>query len=165
MLEILLALAVIGLMAGVLIGGSSKLLSDRPRAVDEVFWKAVQEARKDALTHEREVQLRFRNDPEKGRAFLVIDGTETQEFPVHFNPADGELTVEFLASAKGGNVILVAGVVVETQSVKFVTFYPDGACSPFRLQIVQRGASQLLAIDPWTCAPVLTQPDPNAPRT
>lgn len=164
MLEILLALAIIGLLAGILIGGAGQLLADRPRGVDEMFWKAVQAARKAALQHEREVQLRFVNDREKGAAFVLTDGGETKQFPVVV-PADGDLAVDFLTTQKGGNVILVAGVMIETQLAKFVTFYPDGTCTSFRLQIVQRGATQMIAIDPWTCAAVLTPPDPNAPRT
>ena len=164
LLEILLALAIIGLLAGILIGGSAQLLADKPRSVDEVFWKAVQAARKAALQHEHEVQLRFSNDREKGTAFVLTDGGETRRFPVPVTGADGELAVDFLTTQKGGNVILVAGVMIETQTAKFVTFYPDGTCTSFRLQIVQRGATQAIAIDPWTCAAVLTPPDPNAPR-
>jgi prepilin-type N-terminal cleavage/methylation domain-containing protein len=57
LLEILLALAVIGLLSAVLIGGSARLLATKPLTPDDVFWKAVAQARKDAL--ERGGQNKF----------------------------------------------------------------------------------------------------------
>jgi prepilin-type N-terminal cleavage/methylation domain-containing protein len=161
-LEILLVLAIIGLLAGVLIGGAARLLNDKPTAVDDIFWLAVQEARKDALRHEREVYLRFTTDPEKGSAFQVVDGTEVQNFPLPPVIATRDLKVDFLPAQKTGDAVVLAGVVVETQRSKFnVIFYPDGTCTPFRLQIARANGVELLAIDPWTCAPILNT-DPNA---
>ena len=86
-----------------------------------------------------------------------------KSFPVHPATA-GDLTVDFLgASTKGGNTILVGGVLIEAKTIPYVTFYSDGTCLPFRAQFTRGGASSILAIDPWTCAPVLLPPDPNAP--
>jgi general secretion pathway protein H len=174
LLEILLAIAIIALIAGVLIGGSAKLLNDQPTSADDVFWKAVQEARKMALKTEHDIRLKF--DKEK-KSFLIVDGnappalaadgftreeTPLKTFPV-FSTAAEDLTVDFLgASAEGGNKILVGGVVLDTQRINYVTFYSDGTCSPFRLQIMRSGAAHTLSIDQWTCAPILTPSDPNA---
>ncbi|MEO5961508.1 MAG: hypothetical protein ABIZ49_08460, partial [Opitutaceae bacterium] len=59
---------------------------------------------------------------------------------------------------------VLAGVVVETQRSKFnVTFYPDGTCTPFRLQIARANGVEIIAIDPWTCAPILNT-DPSAAK-
>ena len=80
---------------------------------------------------------------------------------IMFLPA--ELTVDFLTMQKGASSILIGGVLVETQTVPFVTFYSDGTCSAFRAQFMRNGASHVLSVDPWTCAPMLTPPDPNAP--
>jgi general secretion pathway protein H len=164
LLEILLALAIIGLLSAVLIGGSARLLSDRPVTVADVFWKAVQTARKAALQHERDVQLRYVEDREKGRQFVVVDGADNWEFPVPPTALTNDFAVDFLSTQKGGNMILLGGVLVETQPVKSVTFYSDGTCTPFRLQVLRNGAASTIAIDPWTCAPVLLPPDPNALR-
>jgi general secretion pathway protein H len=163
LLEILLALAIIGLLAAALVGGSARLLNRQPATVEEVFWQAVQEARKDALRHEREVYLRFSADPEKGKAFQVIDGTEVQNFPLPPEIATRDLTVDFLSAQKSGNIAIIAGVTVETKPVKFVTFYSDGTCTAFRLQIARANGAHTLSIDPWTCAPILTT-DPNATK-
>jgi prepilin-type N-terminal cleavage/methylation domain-containing protein len=164
LLEILLALAIIGLLAAVLIGASDRVLDNKPTSVDEMFWAAVQEARKSALRHEREVYLRFVDDRETGRAFVVTDGPETKPFPIPSKADTRDLSVDFLRAQKGGNAILIAGVLVETQPIKVVTFFPDGTCTGFRVQVYRNGAAHQLAIDPWTCAPVLTPPDPYAPK-
>lgn len=162
MLEVLLAIAIIALLAGVLIGGSAQLLNTQPASVDDIFWKAVQTARQSALKSGREALLTFVNDKDNGKEF-VVDNTESkQALPIPAALAD-TLEVTFLSTQKGGNAILVAGVVVETQVVSPVVFYPDGTCTPFRMQVYNRGGAHVVAIDPWTCAPILTPPDPNAP--
>jgi general secretion pathway protein H len=174
LLEVLLALAIIALLAGVLIGGSARLLSDQPVTATEVFWKAVQEARKAALKTEHEIRLKF--DAEK-KQFVLLDGlapsrlaadgftredAPLQTFPVM--PAVArDLTVEFLAAGKGGPTILVGGVLIEAQPIPFVTFYSDGTCTAFRAQFMRDGSASVLAVDPWTCSPVLPPVDPNAP--
>jgi prepilin-type N-terminal cleavage/methylation domain-containing protein len=174
LLEVLLSLAIIALLASVLIAGAARLLTEQPLTADEVFWKAVQEARKTALKTEHDIRLKF--DKEK-KQFLIIDGVvpatlaadgfNKEEVPLKTFAvppvAAGDLTVEFLgASAKGGNAILVGGMLLESQTISYVTFYSDGTCMPFRAQIARNGASHILSIDPWTCAPVLLT-DPNAP--
>ena len=162
MIEILLAIAIIALLAGVLIGGSAQLLNTQPASVDEIFWKAVQAARQSALKSGREALLTFVNDKDHGKEFIVDNAESKQALPIPVALAD-TLEVTFLSTQKGGNAILVAGVVVETQVVSPVVFYPDGTCTPFRMQVYNRGGAHVVSIDPWTCAPILTPPDPNAP--
>jgi prepilin-type N-terminal cleavage/methylation domain-containing protein len=178
LLEILLSLAIIALIGTVLIGGTAQLLSERPASPDEIFDKAVQEARKTALKSEKPVRLVFKKDQEAKR-FAIVDSAAPpapldpfiiavpdpnagvlQEFPI---PAAGDLDVSFLTSQKGGNSILIGGIAVETQTLPYVTFYSDGTCTPFRAQFLKNGATHTRPIDPWTCAPMLTPPDPNAP--
>lgn len=178
MLEVLVSIAIIALVATVLIGGTSRLLSDQPQTPHEILWKAVQEARKTALKSEREVRLKY--DKEK-KQFVLIDGLAPatlaadgltreekalKQFPLP--PAvSTDLTIEFLppATKNGGNTVLIGGMLVETQTVSSVTFYPDGTCAAFRVQFMRPTGTGVLAIDPWTCAPMLTPNDPNAPPT
>ena len=165
LLEILLSLAIIALLGAVLIGGSARLLNDQPTSADDVFWAAVQEARKTSLKAGHEIRLKFEREKKR---FVIVDGlapsvlasdgftrveTPLKEFPIA--AAASDLEIDFLVPTKGGNMILVRGVLLESQPAKFVTFYSDGTCSPFRLQIFHNGAAHTLAIDPWTCAPVL----------
>ena len=175
LLEVLLTVAIIALLASVLIGGSARLLNDQPVSVDDIFWKAVRESRKAALNAEHDMRLKF--DKEKKQFVLIdgvapstlsADGLTREEVPLKTFPIPAEsasdLAVDFLSpSTKGANLILVAGVALESNPVQFVTFYSDGTCTAFRAQIARKGAVHTLNIDPWTCAPVLTPPDPNAP--
>src|SRR5258707_241258 len=108
------------LLTGVTIGISTQMLRNKPVIVDDVFWQSVQEARKAALKHEREVQLKFAVDGrEKATAFLVIDGEEQKRFPVPPVSGAGDLTVDFLAAGKG-NTILVAGMLLDANPVPYV---------------------------------------------
>lgn len=161
MLEVLLALGLIALLGGVLIGGGSNLLADKPQSAEDVFWKTVQECRKQALKEGKDVRLGF---DQKDKKFVVSDAAGvdagTKDFPI---TAATDLTVTFLTTQKGASMMLIGGVAVETQTLPSVTFYADGTCMPFRLQIQQGASAQALAIDPWTCAPVLVAKDPNAP--
>jgi type II secretory pathway pseudopilin PulG len=158
LLELLLALGLIALFATVLIGGSSRLLSDKPVSADEVFWKACAEARKTALQTGRDLKLAFVDDRDAGKRFTVNDGIATKAFPIVEAPPD--LAVSFLSAQKGaGNTVILAGQVVDLQSLPSVTFYADGTCTAFRVQIRILANAHVLSIDPWTCAEVLTPPD------
>ncbi len=160
----LLTLAIIGLLAAVLIGGSAQLLNNKPTSITEVFWQAVQEARKDALRHERDVYLKYYDELEKGKGFAVVDGPETKTFPLPPGSVTPDLAVSLLMNQGGGNLLVLGGVVVEANPAKYVTFYSDGTCQAFKLQVMRAGAASSYAIDPWTCAPMLVAPDPNAPK-
>lgn len=176
MLEILLALAIIALLGTVLISGADRLLSEEPVTAHEIFWKAVLEARKAALKAEHDIRLKY--DKEK-KQFVIVDGlapstvaadgspieeVPLKVFPVPPAAASDDFSVEFLpVASKNAQMILVGGVAVETQTVTYVTFYSDGTCMPFRAQFFRNAGTNTLAIDPWTCAPMLTPPDPNAP--
>jgi prepilin-type N-terminal cleavage/methylation domain-containing protein len=174
LLEVLLTIAIIALLASVLVGGSARLLSEQAVSVDDVFWKAVREARKTALKLEHEVRLKY--DKEK-RHFALIDGIapstlaadgftrEETALKTFSLPADAgsDLTVEFLGPVtKGGNMILIGGMLLESSPIVFATFYADGTCTAFRVQIARGSGVHTLSLDPWTCAPVLLPPDPNA---
>eukprot|EP01034_Spumella_vulgaris_P011990 gene11990-15253_t len=151
----LLTLALIALLAGALIGGSSALLSEKPQSAADVFWATVRAARKTALNAQQDLNLRF---DEKTKAFILTppDGA-VQTFPVPV--AANDLLVEFLAAQKTGGSILLGGTVVETEPLNGgVTFFSDGTCTAFRVQIRLNGGAHIIAIDPWTCSPVITPP-------
>lgn len=171
LLEILLTLALIGLLSAFLVGGSARLLSTRGATPVEVFWQAVAEARRTALQSGREVRLRFDGET---RAFLLLDSEAPPPGPLGEPPAPerplrrfpvspelaGDLEVDFLgAAAQGANAILVGGVLLEARSLPHATFFPDGTCAPFRAQLARAGGRSVLRVDPWTCAPVLTPED------
>jgi prepilin-type N-terminal cleavage/methylation domain-containing protein len=173
LLEILISLALIALLIGATISMAPR--SDTSLTTDEVFWKALTEGRRQALTTQQDVRLGF---DAKAKAFVIganlgaqtganagtptsaeagtpagTDGA-TQTFPVQF--AD-KLTVDFLPATKSNNLVLIGGELIETNAMPFVTLYSDGTCTPFRVQFHSNGAARFIAIDPWTCAEVLEE--------
>jgi len=151
LLEIMLAVALIGLLSAALVSVAVHLADNRPRTAQEIFWEANHAARRTALKTEHEVQLSF---DAKEKKFVVADGDATQAFPV---PEAHDLTVDFLLAQATGGSLLIGGQLVDTHTLPAVSFYPDGTCSPFRIQFrVTGGPAHVIAIDPWTCAAVLS---------
>jgi general secretion pathway protein H len=158
LLEILLVLALIGLIGALLAAGVTRVFSNDHPAPEDVFWQACRSAQKLAALSEHEVSLGF---DAKEKKLVWGNGQETDA--ASFDAAGGEVGVQFLQALKGGSLILIAGQVVETQEVPRVMFYPDGTCTAFRVQFrvgaLPSGRAWQLAIDPWTCAPVLEKKD------
>lgn len=89
-----------GLLAGVLVGGATQLLNDKPRTPDEVFWSTVEEARKLALKSGQDVAMTFVDDREQGKGFALANGSAAKLFSI---PQAGDLEVTFLSQQKGGS--------------------------------------------------------------
>jgi prepilin-type N-terminal cleavage/methylation domain-containing protein len=154
LIEILLALALIALLGTIFVSGTNSLLADRATSPDDQFWKACAQARKQALEEQRMVLLSF---DQRTRAFVMNDGAQQRTLPV---PGADDLAIDFHpAQSDSSSSILLGGTLVETQPLAAATFYDDGTCTPFRVQIRNSGGAHMLSIDPWTCAPVLTKSD------
>lgn len=152
LMEVLLVLAAIGLITTVMVVGGTRVLRSDDLSPEQILWKAVEEARRFALLHQCEVRVSYDSETQSFRAITPL-GTET--FPV---PFDGELQIDFLSAQKAGRSILIGGRLVETEPLTGVSFFEDGTCTPFRVQLrVNNGEAQTIEIDPWTCAPVLAR--------
>lgn len=151
LLEILLALALIGLLSASLITAGTHLIDSRPRTPEEVFWEATRTARRTALKSQTEIGLSF---DEKEKRFMVAQAGAEQSFPVE---GPRELTIDLLPARSTGGALLIGGQLVESETIESVTFYPDGTCSPFRVQFRTTGPAKVIAIDPWTCAAMLLE--------
>lgn len=151
LLEILLAVALLGLLSAAMVSSAAHLVDGRPKSPAEVFWEATRSARRSALKTESEVRLSYDS---KEKRFVVDDTQGKQNFPV---VGERELTIDMLNGQATGGSILIGGELVDTKTLPFATFYPDGTCMPFRVQFRTTGPAQVLAIDPWTCAQVLTE--------
>jgi hypothetical protein len=149
---VLVTIALIALLTGVLVVGVSRLLGDRPKSPDDLFWAAVEASRHDALLNHRDLRLSF--DP-KTHQFVANAPTEEMRYP--FLPKE-TAEVDFLGpQAPGGSSsVLIGGQLEETQTIPAVMFYHDGTCSAFRVQFKSRNGVRVFAIDPWTCAPMLS---------
>jgi prepilin-type N-terminal cleavage/methylation domain-containing protein len=156
LIEILLVVALIGLVGWIFIGGSTAMMTDKATP-DDQFWKATAAARKEALEEGRSVLMTFDS---KARGFVLNDGSQTRTIPV--TGAD-DLVIDFHpVQSDSSSSVLIGGTVVETEPLAAVTFYNDGTCTPFRVQLRANGAAHILSIDPWTCAPVLSKSDASS---
>lgn len=148
LVEVLVVVAIIGVIATVFISSASDLFRAKEIRADDAFWRGVTAARQLALDSNQIVVLRY--DEEKHQlkwAGETVAGS-TLAYP-------GK-QLQFLATSAQGFVLL-GGQLSETDPLKVVRFYPDGACDGFRAQLVD-GADRrmVLAVDPWTCAPIVT---------
>jgi len=138
LLEILVVLALFGLISALLIGGSGALLRAVGREdAENTALGAIAAARHGAVLAGQTLQLRF---DEKTR---VLDWGAG-----HADLAGGD-GVRLLPPAKLSAVLI--GGRVQEEALAGVRFYADGTCDPFRLEIVREKNSRILAIDPWTC--------------
>ena len=154
LVEILLALALIGLLGWIFVGGSTALLTTRSASPDDQFWAVCASARKQALEEQKSVLLSY--DP-KTRDFVLNDGSAPRLVPV---TGPDDLVIDFHpVESDSSSAVLIGGTLVETEVMSAVTFYDDGTCTPFRAQVRSTGGAHLLSIDPWTCAPVLSKSD------
>lgn len=154
LLELLLAIALIALLASALIAGSVSLLRDKPTTPEEVFWKVVSQARKQALEEGVEVRVSF---DDEHKIFTLDDGASPQT--VAIPAASPDAGVDFVP-ADTTEVALVGGTLVSQVKMPYVSFYADGTCTPFQVQIRERGGAHVTPIDPWTCAEMLKAPPP-----
>lgn len=138
LLEIVVVLALFGLITALLIGGSGALLRAIGREdVESTALNAIASARHEAVLSGRTLELRL---DEKTRVLDWGAGRATLA---------GEDVVRLLPPVKTSSV-LIGGRLEET-AITGVRFYADGTCDPFRVEIVRGQTGRILMIDPWTC--------------
>jgi general secretion pathway protein H len=147
LIEIVVVLALLGLMTALVISGGGSLLqaSARENAENSAL-TAIGAARHQAVLAGQVVELRI---DEKARA---LDwGTGRANLP------DNE-ELHLLPPVRTG-AMLIGGQLKE-ETIPRVRFYADGTCDPFRLEISRDNSRREIAIDPWTCA--VLAPDKKA---
>jgi general secretion pathway protein H len=154
LIEILLALALVGLLSWIFIGGTAALLSDRNPSPDDQFWKACGAARKEALQEQKTVLLSFDT---KVRGFVLNDGDQKVTLPL---TGSDDITIDFHPlKSDSSSEVLIGGVVVDTTPMPAASFYSDGTCTAFRAQVRTKAGAHMLGVDPWTCAPEIIKAD------
>jgi prepilin-type N-terminal cleavage/methylation domain-containing protein len=147
LLEILVVLALFGLVTALMVGGSTGLLKSLAQDdAENVAISAVASARHAAVLAGRTLELRYE---EKAR---VLDWGQGRA------SITGEDEVRLLPPTRISSVI-IGGQLVEAPLAR-VRFYADGTCDPFRLEIVQKSDrhSRVLTLDPWTCTVLADNP-------
>lgn len=147
LLEVILAIALLGLLASLFITGGSDLFRARKRTVVDVFWQAVQAARLQAVQEDTTVTLHF--DDQLQRVIWQARGGEHELAW----PGRG---LEFLSTQRNDSILL-GGQLVGTGQLARVRFYADGGADRFRAQLTDaNGRVTRVDLDPWTCAPVIS---------
>lgn len=147
LLEVILAIALLGIVATLFITGGSEMFRARERTLVDVFWSAVQAARLQAVQEDTMVTMRF---DEKGRRIVWRSANNE----VHATDWPGR-TLEFL-SPESRDSVLIGGQQVGTGRLVAVRFYADGTTDRFRAQLTDAsGQVSRLELDPWTAAPVV----------
>ncbi len=151
LVEVLLALAIMALLGTLLLPGVNSIMRSLSTSEpDQVVWATLNQVREQALTGNRPIWLQSGKDNTR---LNWSDGQAnwTKELPAGCR-------VQLLQARPGGQV-LIGGQLIETKEVAGVRFYPDGTCDAFRVQLRKdSAATQILAVDPWTCAPIIPPP-------
>lgn len=148
LLELILALALLGLVATLFISGASDMFRSRDRTMADVFWEAVQSARLQAVQEDTTVTLRF--DEKTRQLFWGAGATGAAR-----SLAWPGRNLEFLP-LETNDAILLGGRLVSTGAIAYVRFYADGTTDRFRVQLTDpAGQISRLELDPWTAAPVV----------
>lgn len=146
LLELLLALALLGLVSTLFITGGRELFRAREFTAADVFWQAVQAARLQAIQGGATVILRY---DEQSRRIVWGAAGESQslDWPAR--------NLEFLRDGSR-DTVLIGGRLVDTAVLPTVRFHPDGTIDRFRVQLTGHdGRVTRLELDPWTAAPVV----------
>jgi prepilin-type N-terminal cleavage/methylation domain-containing protein len=149
LLEVIMVIALLGLIATLFVAGGREMFRARERTLDDIFWQAVQAARLQAVREDTTVALRF--DEKNHR---LVWGSMGEPHALDW---PGK-SVEFLA-AESRDSILLGGQLVDTNGLKAVRFHADGTIDRFRVQLTDAsGRVSRLELDPWTAAPVVRSP-------
>src|SRR3954469_5044763 len=139
LLEIVVVLALFGLIAALLIGGGGSLLQASARdSAENSALTAIAAARHQAVLAGQIVELRI---DDKARALDWGAGRA---------PLPEKEELSLLPPVRSG-AMLIGGQLKE-ESIPRVRFYADGTCDPFRLEIIRDASRRVITIDPWTCS-------------
>lgn len=152
LVEILLVLALIGLLGSVMIGGAASLLdANDEKDPEAALLVLLQTVRGQAVESGQVIELvQLPNDKgfKWGDAGLVT-------LPLR----EGGARVR-LIRPEFGAASLVGGQ-MEEKPLDRVRFYPDGSCDPLRVQVRRGDTRRVFVIDPWTAAPLPQKPNPS----
>jgi type II secretory pathway pseudopilin PulG len=146
LLEVLLALGLATLVAGLWVAGAAGVLrSGKASDPEDALLALLQRTRREAVTRGQPVDLIPLDDD---RTFTWGPGAgETAVLP-----EIPEVRVR-LVEPDGSGLALLGGV-PEARPLARYRIYPDGTGDPARLEIQRNGRVRMLDLDPLTCSPL-----------
>ena len=159
MVEILLVIALIGLLASIFVINFDTLIrQNESDSLEQAFWTASSEARNLAMFERRAQDLRY--DPES-QAYLIGAGENVRRYTVDTSSWSDEAEVEVLFKQRlsDDSYRLIGGKLITLREAPIVRFFPDGTCMPFILEIRVDENLRSIEVDPWSGAELLASED------
>lgn len=158
LIEIVLTIALLGLLTGVFVLNISSMLRDTNiRSLENEYWRAIDSARSKAVYQQKPYTVEWLP---KEAAFVVSSSGETERFELDTSEFDGaEVGALFEEIAPENSYVLIRGELVAKREVATVVFYPDGTCTPFTVELWVGDYVNRFQMDPWTGAQLV---DPTA---
>lgn len=148
LIEIIVALALIALVAGLFVGNLESILQGLgPDPIDQQLHKAVQEARYHAAARKEGVRLRYDAD---AAAFILETetGTEIEQRPTGYDPKTESIEISFFQRLPGRG--LRGTQRSEQVPINAVRFLPDRSSTPFSAEIRTDQDRLLKHYDPFS---------------
>jgi general secretion pathway protein H len=159
MVEILLVIALIGILASIFVINFDTLIrQNESDSLEQAFWKASSEARNLAMFERRAQDLRY--DPES-QAYLIGAGENVRRYTVDTSSwsDDAQVEVLFKQRLSDDSYRLIGGKLITLREAPIVRFFPDGTCMPFILEIRVGDNLRSIEVDPWSGAELLASED------
>lgn len=158
LIEMMLTIALIAMLSSLFIWNINSMLKQGElEALQNELWKAVEQAKQSAVFSRTPRVVRFDKELQ---AFIVSAGSEQLTFEVDTDSfSEGvEIEVIFSETLPKDGYRLVRGELVTQREIESVTFYPDGTCTPFSVDLKIAEYESSFQIDPWTSSQ-LTRPE------
>jgi len=155
LLEVMLVVALIAAAGSLFFVNLESLGRSSPADEFEgAFWRAMAQAREQALASRRTVELRW--DAES-KAFQVegAGGSARVAVPDEARPQGADCEATFSEEVAANDFILVRGELVSRRTTTAVKVFPDGTCQSFAVEFRLGEHRHRVAIDPWTGAEML----------
>lgn len=159
MVEILLVIALIGILASIFVINFDTLIrQNESDSLEQAFWTASSEARNLAMFERRAQDLRY--DPES-QAYLIGVGENVRRYTVDTSSwsDDAQVEVLFKQRLSDDSYRLIGGKLITLREAPIVRFFPDGTCMPFILEIRVGDNLRSIEVDPWSGAELLASED------
>ena len=136
---------------------NSMLKQTELEALENGLWASIGQARQDAVFSRNPVVMRY--DAEN-QAFVLVSGAVETPFAIDTSGlGEGvEIRVVFKEMLPSDGYRLVRGELVTEREIETVTFFPDGTCSPFSVDLQIADYVSSIQMDPWTGSQ-LTRPE------
>ncbi|MDE0769332.1 MAG: prepilin-type N-terminal cleavage/methylation domain-containing protein [Opitutaceae bacterium] len=161
LIEMMLTIALITLLSSLFVWNITSLLKQGElESLQNELWGAVEKAKQSAVFNRQPHVVRF---DEEAQAFRVSAGGKQFTFEVETDGFDEgvEIEVVFNEQLPKDGYRLVRGELVTQREIESVTFYPDGTCTPFSVNLKIGEYQSDFQIDPWTGSQ-LTAPEDDS---